>query len=113
MRKLRSQKSAVSISIKSPIGFWIEGEKIKTKTDTFVLIDFFLFPPSQAANSCLLANFGIRTGFTEEQLNIMNNFFQNISKYPDKNQKSMLSEQLGITISQVSIWFNNKRNKRK
>ena len=69
---------------------------------------------SQAASSsCLLATFGIRTGFSEEQLEIMNNFFHNISKYPDKSQKNQLSEQLGITVSQVSIWFNNKRNKRR
>lgn len=43
----------------------------------------------------------------------MNNFYHNVSKYPDKDQKSQLSQQLGITVSQVSIWFNNKRNKRK
>ena len=43
----------------------------------------------------------------------MNHFFHNISKYPDKAQKTQLSEELGITVSQVSIWFNNKRNKRK
>ena len=68
---------------------------------------------SQATNSCLLATFGIRTGFSEEQLTELNDFFHNVSKYPDKSQKHQLSQQLGITMSQVSIWFNNKRNKRK
>ena len=66
-----------------------------------------------ASSSCLLATFGIRTGFTEDQLETMNNFFNNISKYPDKLQKAKLSEQLELTVNQVSIWFNNKRNKRK
>jgi len=76
--------------------------------------DYFLSLILQTAvPASLLATFGIRTGFSVEQLDVLNEFYNNVTKYPDRTQKDYLGKELGMTVNQVSIWFNNKRNKRK
>lgn len=59
----------------------------------------------------ILAAFGIRKTFSKEQQDGLNNFFLNITQYPTKEQKSELSENLRLTLKQVSMWFDNKRRK--
>jgi len=64
-------------------------------------------------NQDILAAFGIRTGFSQDQISIMVNFYQNTSTYPDKEQKTMLAQLLHLTEKQVGKWFKNRRDKDK
>ena len=59
----------------------------------------------------ILAAFGIRKTFSKEQQEGLNNFFLNVTQYPTKEQKNELSENLRLTLKQVSMWFDNKRRK--
>ena len=60
-----------------------------------------------------MAAFGIRTGFSQDQISIMVDFYQNTSTYPDKEQKAMLALSLNLTEKQVGKWFKNRRDKEK
>ena len=48
-----------------------------------------------------------------DQMDILNQFFTNISNYPTRFQKEQLSEQLGVTVKRIAKWFDHKRNKPK
>jgi len=61
----------------------------------------------------ILAAFGIRKNFTDQQLQYLNSFFTNVSQYPSKEQKEKLSLDIDLSFKQVSMWFENRRRKKK
>uniref|UniRef100_A0A5S6R0F5 Homeobox domain-containing protein n=1 Tax=Trichuris muris TaxID=70415 RepID=A0A5S6R0F5_TRIMR len=52
----------------------------------------------------------IRTVFTLEQLNQLENFFQKIA-YPSKTERQRLCEELNLSDSRIQVWFKNRRAK--
>ena len=62
----------------------------------------------------LLAAYGIRpsTRHTDEQRKALNDLYA-LTKYPTKEQKHALSNAIGISEYQVSVWFMHQRKKDK
>jgi len=56
--------------------------------------------------------FGIRTGFSQEQLVVLNEYYL-ISRYPSPEVKKQLSNKFAVSIQQIDKWFINKRYKEK
>jgi len=66
----------------------------------------------QKSNESLLAMFGIRTGFTQEQVVVLNEYYL-LSRYPSQEVKKQLSEKFSVSVQQIDKWFINKRYKEK
>ena len=60
----------------------------------------------------LLAQFGIRSPFTGSQRQSLDNAYLE-NKYPTNDEKKFLASSLGISVKQVTIWFQNRRQKDK
>ena len=60
----------------------------------------------------LLAQFGIRSPFTLNQRQSLDNAYLE-NKYPSNEEKKELASSLGISVKQVTIWFQNRRQKDK
>ena len=60
----------------------------------------------------LLAQFGIRSPFTIVQRQSLDNAYLE-NKYPSNEEKKILASSLGISVKQVTIWFQNRRQKDK
>ena len=60
----------------------------------------------------LLAQFGIRSPFTLIQRQSLDNAYLE-NKYPSIDEKKVLASSLGISVKQVTIWFQNRRQKDK
>jgi len=56
--------------------------------------------------------FGIRTGFSQEQVVVLNEYYL-ISRYPSPEIKKQLSEKFSVSVQQIDKWFINKRYKEK
>lgn len=56
--------------------------------------------------------FGIRTGFSQEQVVVLNEYYL-ISRYPSPEVKKQLSKKFAVSIQQIDKWFINKRYKEK
>ena len=67
---------------------------------------FFIFAQD------LLAQFGIRSPFTDTQRQSLDNAYLE-NKYPSNDDKKFLASSLGISVKQVTIWFQNRRQKDK
>jgi hypothetical protein len=39
---------------------------------------------------------------------ILNNFYKNVNKYPNRNELETLSEQTGLTVEKIIFWFKTK-----
>jgi len=57
-----------------------------------------------------LSTFGIRTGFSSEQLNILTSSYDQ-NRYPSVEQKNELSNLLGVSVTRIHKWFDNRRQK--
>lgn len=51
-----------------------------------------------------------RLTYTKYQLELLNAIYAKF-KYPNQHQKQLLAKRIGITRSQVKIWFQNRRRK--
>jgi hypothetical protein len=60
----------------------------------------------------LLAMFGIKTKFTDEQRLVLTKFFEQ-NKYPSTSEKHDIALRAGISDSQVSVWFMHERRRSK
>ena len=60
----------------------------------------------------LLAQFGIRSPFTLNQRQSLDHAYLE-NKYPTIEEKKVLASSLGISVKQVTIWFQNRRQKDK
>ena len=56
--------------------------------------------------------FGIRTGFTQEQVVVLNEYYL-LSRYPSQEVKKQLSEKFSVSVQQIDKWFIDKRYKEK
>jgi len=56
--------------------------------------------------------FGIRTGFSSNQLNILNDYYA-LSRYPSLEVKKEISDKISISVQQIDKWFINRRYKDK
>ena len=51
--------------------------------------------------------------YSPETTLILNDFFRDVSRYPDNSQKEYLLQKTGLTLTQLNNWFNKKRQQLK
>ena len=69
---------------------------------------------SQYTDDEILASFGIRRNsrYSNDQKMFLENFYENVSKYPSSKQRIEIGGKLSMNEAQVGNWFRHRRERK-